>query len=79
MKVHVVYFAQVAEKIGLSKEEIELPDGSNSTDLLTVLYNKYPMLRDLTFKVAVDHELSNRQLALKPDCEVALLPPFAGG
>ena len=79
MKVRVLYFAQVAEKLGISQEEIEIESGSNSEGLIDLLNNKYPELKSLTFKISVDQTLSHSSIGLTENCEVALLPPFAGG
>ena len=78
MKIKLLYFAQVSEKLGLSSEEISF-DGSNSDELVKLLNEKYPILNDLKFKVAVDQTLINTTTELKDGVEVALLPPFAGG
>lgn len=78
MKIKLLYFAQVSEKLGLSSEEISF-DGSNSDELLNHLNEKYPDLKELKFKIAVDQTLINTTTELKDGVEVALLPPFAGG
>jgi molybdopterin synthase sulfur carrier subunit len=78
MKIKLLYFAQVSEKLGISSEEISF-DGSDSNELLSYLNEKYPDLKELKFKIAVDQTLINTTTALKDGVEVALLPPFAGG
>ena len=79
MKIKVRYFAQIAEKVGRSNEEIELSDGSTSSVLLEQLKLKYSGLGDMHFKLAVDHNLVQVETDLYDGVEVALLPPFAGG
>lgn len=79
MKVKVLYFAQVAEKIGIPKEEVWLEDGSNTEDLFNLLIQTHPELKDLKYKVAVDQLLVRAIADLENGSEVALLPPFAGG
>ncbi|MCB9225327.1 MAG: molybdopterin converting factor subunit 1 [Crocinitomicaceae bacterium] len=74
----VLYFAQVAEKVGCSKEEIMM-EGNTTEDLLNYLKNKYAVLNDMTFKLAVDQTLIHENISIKDGTEVALLPPFAGG
>ena len=79
MKVKVLYFAQVAEKVGVPSEEIELETGSNSEELIDILINKYPEIKALTYNVAVNQQLTRSAVELYDNVEVALLPPFAGG
>lgn len=79
MTVSVLYFAQIAEKLGLGSEEIELSQDANSDELIKILTEKYPVLQSLTFNIAVDQELVRKAVELKDGAEIALLPPFAGG
>ena len=79
MKVKVLYFAQVAEKVGISAEEVEITEGANSDDLLQLLAQKYPVIEGLTFNLAVNQSLIRDSVPLSNNVEVALLPPFAGG
>ena len=79
MKIKVLYFAQVSEVTGLPNEEIEIAEGSNSEDLINLLIQKHPDIQKLTFKVAVNQELTRAATTLNEGAEVALLPPFAGG
>ena len=79
MKIKVLYFAQIAEKTGVASEEFEFETSLESDDLIKVIFGKYPVLRNMTFKIAVDHHIINAPTALNQNSEVALLPPFAGG
>lgn len=79
MKVKVLYFAQVAEKAGVSEDEFDVQAGSTSTDLLQMIEGKHEQIKGLEFKVAVNQVLSHTSVELTENCEVALLPPFAGG
>lgn len=79
MQIKLLYFAQISEKTGVSNEILEVADDSTSDVLLEILYTKYPALKGMTFKLAVDQNLINSSVKLKTGDEVALLPPFAGG
>jgi sulfur-carrier protein len=79
MKVRVLYFAQVAQKLGVSQEEIKIDDKATSEDLMKVLNENHPVLQTLTFKLAVNQVLTQANVVLTDNCEIALLPPFAGG
>lgn len=79
MKVNVLYFAQVAEKVGLSKEEISMPENGMLWDLMDHLVECYPILDELHFQTALNQTLTKENKALQDGDEVALLPPYAGG
>ena len=77
MKVKLVYFGLIAQKLGLSDEQIDL----NNTDLNQLIAEqkiKYPVLGSINFKVAVNHILQDN-VKIKEGDEIAFLPPFAGG
>ena len=46
MKVHVQFFSRLRDLAGVSETEIEVPTGSTATDLLEILYERTPALRD---------------------------------
>lgn len=79
MKVNILYFAQIAEQLGFSKEEFEIPDSMGSDALLEKLKVKYPELNKLTFAVSVNQTIVQSNTELEEGFEIALLPPFAGG
>ena len=79
MKIKLLYFGQVEEKVGISSEEIEITELFTSDDLMLMLHNKYPKLREIKFNTAVNQALIKSKTDLKDGFEVALLPPFAGG
>lgn len=79
MKVKMLYFAQVAEKLGITSEIIELDENHTTTDLIKTLELRYPELTKLTYKLAVDQVLIQDEKILSEGYEIALLPPFAGG
>jgi molybdopterin converting factor small subunit len=71
------YFGMIAEAIEKSEEEISLT--KDITTLTTELELKYPKLKDLNYKFAVNQSLVKGNFELKVNDEIALLPPFAGG
>ena len=78
MKVDVKYFGMIAETIGTSMENVEL-DVLNDFDLRLFFENKYPDIKKINFKIAVNQELTDSVINLRENSEIALLPPFAGG
>ncbi len=79
MKVKILYFAQIAEKLGCTTEMFEIPDSMGSEALVDKLKVKYPELNNLTFAISVNQTLVQTDTKLEDGFEVALLPPFAGG
>ncbi|KXK05778.1 MAG: ThiS family protein [Chlorobi bacterium OLB4] len=61
------------------KNEFNLTGVKDTDQLLKTLFNKYPMLEGLKFKVSVDRKIINENTALHNGSEVAILPPFSGG
>ena len=83
MKLDILYFSWVRERVGQSQETVE-------TEAVTVT----DLVADLTLRgagyalafvdtgaicVAVDQELSDFNTLLKDGCEVAFFPPMTGG
>lgn len=79
MKVKILYFAQIAEKLGCTTEMFEIPENMGSEALVDKLKVKYPELNNLTFAISVNQTLVQTDTKLEDGFEVALLPPFAGG
>jgi molybdopterin synthase sulfur carrier subunit len=78
MKINVKYFGIIAEKIGLYSEEIEM-DVSKKIDLRAFFNLKHPEIKEITYKIAINQEITDFLELTKNQIEVALLPPFAGG
>ena len=77
MKVHIKFFASIAEVTG--REEAVLEDFSTMAVLESHLFNQYPSLKEMTFVIAHNQEIKQIDFALADGDEIALLPPFAGG
>ncbi len=69
----------IAEATNCNEEEISLQSGSTVEQLIHKLNNKYDKLKDLSFNIAIDKEISDHSTLLNASSEIALLPPFAGG
>jgi len=77
MKLNIKYFGLLAEVTGCSQEVIAFSEASVS-ELLTVLFKKYPNLEDKDFQVAQNQKIVSKDTILS-EHEIALLPPFSGG
>ncbi len=77
MKIPVKYYGLIAEALNKNEDIIDF-SGKSSEELLAVLYEKYPVLKQKDFQLAQhNHLLSPEELI--DETELALLPPFAGG
>jgi molybdopterin synthase catalytic subunit len=81
MKVQVLYFAVVRERLKLDQEAIDLPAGTRADGLLTELERLHPGLAAVRpiLKVAVNEEMASGDRELHEGDVVALIPPVAGG
>jgi molybdopterin synthase catalytic subunit len=81
MKVTVRLFAVLRERAKTSELALELPEGSNTADLLEQLSAKYPSLTTWLSKcaVAVNRQYVDRDAPVKDGDEVAVIPPVSGG
>lgn len=75
MILKLKYFGMVAEALNKEAEELDL-DIVNISELIESFHSR---LKDINFKVAVNHIIVDLNYQLNNNDEVALLPPFAGG
>ncbi|MEM1236530.1 MAG: molybdopterin converting factor subunit 1 [Pseudomonadota bacterium] len=83
MKIDVLYFAWVRERIGEGRETVET-DAKTVTDLIAELRSRGAHYRlafeDTTaLRVALDQELTDFDAPLEGVREVAIFPPMTGG
>lgn len=81
MKVFVRLFAQLRDLAGTETVSLDLPNDAVVADLLETVYAKLPMLRaqDKSILVGAGVEFVDRDHKLKPDEEIAIMPPVQGG
>lgn len=77
MLLDIKYFGIISEVTGLSDEPMEF-NGSTISELLELLYKKYPNLKNKDFQVAQNREITSFETKISGE-EIALLPPFSGG
>lgn len=77
----VLLFAAARDRVGQSRVDVELPPGSTVATLKAELPAQHPELAGIAAKavVAVDQEYVRDDMALRPDQEIALIPPVSGG
>jgi len=83
MRVRIRYLAAVADYTGKSEEELELEEGSTLGDLLELLREKYPKIRDMERRfplLVLRNGLNAKESSRLEDGDrIALLPPVSGG
>lgn len=81
----LVYFAWVRERIGVEREDIELPDKvQTGHDLIAFLkargeHYQAALDDDLAIRMALDMELVAFDQPIADAREIALFPPMTGG
>ncbi len=79
MTLSILYFGLIAEATGQPLETWHSLDSLTVGDLKKDILEKYPVLRDRKFQIAVNQQIADESFPIPPQAEVALLPPFAGG
>ena len=85
MKVKILYFASVREKLGRDAEEIELPAGVATVAALRshlrgrggVYENAF--LEKILLRAAINQDMVPPTAAVKAGDEIAFFPPVTGG
>ena len=81
MEIKLLYFAHVRQAVGKDSEQICFEEGSQVSDVLDVLSERYPTLRALlpVIRVALNGTFVDPDTPLVEDAEVVLIPPVSGG
>ena len=81
MQIQVQFFSNLKELAGGSTSLIEIPQGSRVSDLLDVIYAHAPALRpwDKSILIGAGVEFVERDYALRPNEDIAIMPPVQGG
>lgn len=81
MRVKILYFASLRQRVGFKEEALELPDSTTIGALKTRVAELHPSLVDHlpTAIAAVNREFADDGQSLQSDDEVAFFPPVSGG
>lgn len=81
MKIKVLYFSSLKDKLRKSSEEIRLKDGFTVSNFINYLKGMYPETSENldNIMVAVNEEYKDKSYVLKDGDIVALIPPVSGG
>ena len=81
MKIHVQFYAQLRDLVGMRELDVELPERATVRDLLNKIYTQQSTLRshDRSILIGAGVDFVDRDYELKPGEEVAIMPPVQGG
>ncbi len=85
MKLKVLYFARLRERLGVAEETVELPDGMGmGAMLLDVLRARggvwaEELAAGKNFRVAVNQDMASMEAPIEDSDEVAIFPPVTWG
>src|SRR5258708_12723257 len=81
MRVHVLFFGMLKDLVGKASDTLDLDPGASVGDLLAHYETQIPRLRESlpSLALAVNQEYASAETKLRPNDEVAILPPVSGG
>ena len=81
MRVRVLFFGVLKDLAGKSGDGLDLHDGASVQDVLAHYETQFPRLKESlsSLALAVNQHYASPDTKLKPNDEVALLPPVSGG
>lgn len=83
-KIRVLFYGVLRDVLRKKEIYLEIDEARKSIDdIIKILIDKFPSLKEKKFEVALNKELLRREdyksREVKFDDEIALLPPFSGG
>ena len=81
MKIKLRFFGQLRDLTKVEESEIEVRDGANVGDLVWIVGERFPNVREhlKVVSFSVDNEYASKDQCLEDGNEVGLLPPISGG
>lgn len=81
MNVCVQFYSRLRELAGSSEMDLNVPEGAKVADLLEILYDRVPALRDWdkSILVAAGVEFVQREYQMKSGEQISIMPPVQGG
>lgn len=81
MKVHILFFAQLRDAFGTDQTTLEIKEGTTVSQIVKTLFQQFQIdsLIDLPLLYALNENFTEKNVLLKDQDTLALLPPMAGG
>jgi molybdopterin synthase sulfur carrier subunit len=80
MKIILKYFASVREQVGVFEEEITVPDGLSTGNLMDFVRDLHePLQQTKEILMAINGEYVSKDHILRDGDVIALFPPVSGG
>lgn len=81
MQVRILFFGMLKDLAGLTADVLELREGATVADVLAHYQAQVPTLKGFlpSVAIAVNQEYASREMKLRANDEVGLLPPVSGG
>ncbi len=80
MIIKILFFGIARDLANENSVELEVEKGSKVADVLKLLQNKYPKMKNIQeFSIAVNEEYAEHEMVLKVNDVVAIIPPVSGG
>jgi molybdopterin synthase catalytic subunit len=81
MHARVLFFGMLRDIVGMSREEVEFPEGTDLHSVFVAYATRFPRLRDLARSIVMARnlEFADPATRLADGDEVAFLPPVSGG
>ena len=81
MNVHVQFFSRLRDLAETSELEIDVPERTEVSGLLDILYERAPALRDWdkSILVAAGVEFVGRDYVVQSNDRISIMPPVQGG
>ena len=77
MQIEIISFGKIADFI--ENQKMELDGISNTTELANHLERVFPLLGTIKYKIALNKQIVQGEVAIFNEDSVALMPPFSGG
>ena len=77
--LRIKLFAGIKQKIGKDEIIINADREIKVRELISIIKEQYPEIKELNFFVSVNHEFADEEKVIKEGDEIALLPPVSGG
>jgi molybdopterin converting factor small subunit len=79
--MRIQFFSQLKEIVGTGEMTLNLPEGTSVAALLARLYRDFPELEkwDRNILVGADMDFVGRGHIIRPNDQIAIMPPVQGG